>query len=409
MEYKKPTILLIWGYHRKGWVEPFEKLNDKFDFVYIYYLKKPKEEISFTHSKKIYWFDYSNPYEILFEIKPDKVVFMSIDKANTVALNIACKYSKIPTFIFQHGLFYSFKWYLESNKKEIEKNIELGNKKWADELDNSEYYKLLKFLLKSLKFYNPKDLFFLLFFFYYKKKLGKNGQLLQQKMCALSNYLKPNKYIVFTKQNAEIFLERDYAGDKDLIEIGNPFLDVFFEEQNHEVIEEFFLLIDEPLAYVGEFDSVGFFPKEDVINFQKKLNDFALKNNTKLIVKLHPYSFDNDFYYQHSNIIYLKDADNVELIKTAKGIFGTNSTLLLPAVYLNKCVVFKVWENSEFDYDCEQFGVIQRLDFFNFAIDEIDFSFIKKKQSINEKLIAKYFYKVDGKATDRLSEILYKG
>lgn len=403
MASKKPKVLLVWGYHRKGWIEPFEKLKEDIDFVYMHYLRKPENEVSFTDCPTYYWMDFKSPYEIISTIKPDKVVFMSIDRSNSIALNIACKYKGIHTFVFQHGIFYTFDWYVENNKKEIERFKSLGQDKWGDELQTNDQLALLKFMLRSMRWNFIPVFAFIIRFIRLKRKFGKNLQLFLHALH--SDYLNPTKYLVFTKENAQIFVERNFAKAESLVEIGNPFIDDYFDVSETEK-ENYFLLIDEPLAYVGDFNSEGFFSKESVITYQRKLNDYAKSKGNKLIIKLHPYSYDNDFYLQDDNIVYIKDADIPPLIHKAQGIFGTSSTLLIPSVFVNKCVIFNIWEFSEFEEDCEKWGLIQKLDFHNFDIAEINFDTFTKTDENLQKMIRKYMYKIDGKATQRLKEAL---
>ena len=105
---KKPVILLCWGYHRKGWVEPFEKLSNRFTFVYLFHIVKPENEVNYSSSPAIYWGDFTSPYDILNFVKPEKVVFMGVISGYAIGLNIACKNSGIPTYYLKHGLYQQY-------------------------------------------------------------------------------------------------------------------------------------------------------------------------------------------------------------------------------------------------------------------------------------------------------------
>ncbi|HYH13920.1 MAG TPA: hypothetical protein VD794_01785, partial [Flavisolibacter sp.] len=81
------------------------------------------------------------------------------------------------------------------------------------------------------------------------------------------------------------------------------------------------------------------------------------------------------------------------------------STLLIPAVYYKKTILFKL-SDSDFQADLQKKGMVQVFDFHQFLPQEIKFdSFVKQETKVNE-FIENYFYKADGKASERLSNIL---
>src|SRR5688572_23345988 len=103
---KKPRILLCWGYYRQGWVEVFEKLNDQFDFHYLFWMRKEEEKESYTDCPKYYWTDFKSGGSILRKIKPEKVLFMGVNNLQSVGLLLACKRKRITTYVMQHGIFH---------------------------------------------------------------------------------------------------------------------------------------------------------------------------------------------------------------------------------------------------------------------------------------------------------------
>ena len=109
---RRLRILLCWGYHRSGWVAPFEQLNGEFDFHYLFHLSEEEEECSHTNQPRHYWNDFRAAQDILDEIKPDRLVFMSLSGLRPIALNMAARRKGIPTFVVQHGYFRSLENYL---------------------------------------------------------------------------------------------------------------------------------------------------------------------------------------------------------------------------------------------------------------------------------------------------------
>ena len=109
---------MLWGYQRKSWVEPFERLREDFEFCYLYYQKKEFEKEVFTSSDRYYYNQFHSVQQLFKKIKPNKLVFMSIDSPITVLLNLEAKRRKIETIILQHGVFHSVKTYKELHQKQ---------------------------------------------------------------------------------------------------------------------------------------------------------------------------------------------------------------------------------------------------------------------------------------------------
>lgn len=228
---------------------------------------------------------------------------------------------------------------------------------------------------------------------------------------ARSKFRTASKYVVFTKDNASIYCERDGIEKDRLIEIGNPEMDAYFNYKPRTGSKEgdYYLLIDEPWSEVKDYASPGFGISKDQTNeFHRKLADFAAKKSAKLKIKLHPYSYDSDFLLPHPNIEYLRDADTVELILNSKGVFGFNSTLTLPAIYFNRCCLFKIWDQASYQDDINRLGMAQVLDYHSFSEKDIDFNSYEKDNESVKRFVERYFYKADGNTSRRLKEVLQK-
>lgn len=406
MKKPKPKILLCWGYHRKGWVKVFNSLSDHFDFSYIFYISKPNDEINFAEKSSIYyWKDFANAQDIINKINPGKIVFMGIEGSNTIALNITAKNLGIETLYLQHGMFHKFSDYVKwAEVEDAERNEKKEFNESAQEVDR---YFLLLFFLRTVLFVKPLALIYI---FRLQNLKRKFPEILALKKLP-SKYRKASKYVVFTKDNASIFYERDSVDENDVIEIGNFEMDSFFkgEKQDLNPFEKYFLLIDEPWSEVKEYASPGFGISKDQTNdFYKKLSEFAKRNSAKLKIKLHPYSYASDFFVSDPNIEYLKETDIVDLILKSEAVFGFSSTLMLPAIYYKKCCLFNLWQEMSFQQDMKDLDIVQVLDYRNFTIDDIDFEKVNKSNQNLELFVKKYLFKTDGKAAERLKEILQK-
>ncbi|RNI25755.1 polysialyltransferase family glycosyltransferase [Rufibacter latericius] len=398
----KLTILLIWGYQRKGWILPFEKLKEEFNFVYLHYVSPEQETDCFTQQKRIYWQKFTDAYQLLEEVKPSKIVFMSIFNGLDIALNIAAKNKGIKTFILQHGMFTTYADYRArevkyKNISEVKQDLESG-------VPAPLTFSSFAFLKKTLKWSDYLGLSKYPFYYYLLKK---ESQLYAAKHIRFKGRM-PDKYICYTPKSAIIHFEIDKAAPQDVFYIGNPEFDTFLQtwDSLQPINEEYYLHVDQ--AFAGSRFGERMVTKEEMISFWFKLNAFCMNKNARLKIKLHPENFKSDWLPTHPNIDWIKESNEIErLIKSSKGCFGFFSTLIIPAVYFKKTILFKL-SDSEIQNDMLKMGMIRLLDFSKFNSEDIEFdSFVKKQDDLNvfEK---NYFYKIDGKSLERLSCILRK-
>ena len=136
------------------------------------------------------------------------------------------------------------------------------------------------------------------------------------------------------------------------------------------------------------------------------LNEYALTNNLKLKIKLHPYSYESKFYLKHKNIDFIKEYDSIELINCAERIISFSSTLALPSI-INKPFLLIRRDNSEILLnELEEWGVPSFPNFNNFLLKDILFHNISDYKIANDNLNRFYFYRNDGLATNRLIQEL---
>ncbi len=395
---------MCWGYHRKGWLHAFNALQNDFEFYYLFYLSKPENELNYSGTSNIlYWTDFSSAQDIINKIKPDKIVFMSVEGSNTTALNIVAKKNNIETLVVQHGMFHRYSDYLNWAKVEAEERTRTGQfSQSALEVDR---FFLLRFFLRSVLLIKPLAVIYI-----FRLQALKQKYLEIEALKKLpSEYRMASKYVVFTKDNASIYGEKDKVESDKLIEIGNPEMDAFFNYKQKSLTKNsnYYLLVDEPWSEVKDYSSPGFgISREQTNNFYIKLADFSERQSAKLKIKLHPYSYEDDFLPSHRNIEYVRDTNVVELILQSIGVFGFSSTLMLPAIYFKKCCLFKLWETSSFQDEINELGLAQLLDYHSFNVEDIDFESVEKTDVNLQDFVKKYFYKTDGKAIERLKFIL---
>jgi hypothetical protein len=393
---KLKTILLVWGYDRKGWIAPFEELREEFNFVYLRFISPSNEPRSFTNERKIYWSDYKNAYEVLEDVKPDKVVFMSISTGLDIALNIACKNKNICTFILQHGMFTTYDDY---RQREIKyKSLS----KTEEETIPVKGFSSLSFFKNGLKIHDyPKLLKIPLYFYLVKKQ-----SVLFASRHVRFLFRKPDYYICYTLKNATIHFEVDSPNKDKVLIIGNPEFDNFVKKWNSipYIDSNYYLHIDQ--AFAGNSFGERLVTAEQMVAFILRLNDFCKNKGAILKIKLHPENYASSWLPSNDNIEYIRDTSEIEkLIKNAKGCFGFFSTLLIPAIYYNKVVLFRI-SNSNFQKHMNNLKLVSVLNFFNFGLSDINFDTIFKQPENLSVFESDYFYILDGRAVERLKNVL---
>jgi hypothetical protein len=398
----KPKILLVWGYHRKGWVDIFNKLAPFFRFELLFYLEKPDEEKNFTDFPTHYWLDYRSAREMVDNIQPDKVIFMSTEGLPSTALNTVCKKRGIRTAMLQHGMFQPYENYLMDVQLQSRQAAQKGKYDHNKKNDRTTNIRLLKFYLRSFSF--PSIV--VAFNYLVKLRLLRRKHYEIEALRLLHSDLRiADDYVVFTIYNNSFHNIRDGVTNDRYVVIGNPEFDEYTEAKRRE--DNYYLYIHSPLTYLPEWDSEGFMTQEQENECLRKMNAFALSKGCRMYVKLHPYSYDNPDFYQHENLVYWKDASNADLIMQAKGVFGFNSTLILPAAYFKNTCLFTLGAFSHVQEELARLGVVTLLPFHEFTTEEIEKSMTENPARDIDGLLEKYLFRMDGKALERLKNYLF--
>jgi len=210
---------------------------------------------------------------------------------------------------------------------------------------------------------------------------------------------RPLRYIVFSKQNAQYYVTRDHATEREIVYIGNPLFDDIKNNtvQKARTSNRYCLLIDEgALEYCG-------ITLADKKAFIQKLNSIALEENLSLYVKLHPLNYNTPDTLIDSNIVYFRSANLINLINEAQFCFGMSSTVVMPLLCIGKIIVFDV--NNDMQQQMKKYGV-NMIDYKQFTKDEFfryrDFD----DESSRTHFETHFLYKMDGLATHRLISIL---
>ena len=391
-------LLINWDYNRKDLLEGLQELIKANEVVFIYKFDRDPDDADFPF-QVVYWNDFNSPYQVLNEIKPDKIIFHDIEAFYQVSLNIAAKNKNITTFILEHGLRGSYEVDIAVNNYK--------NRHKVQSLDKStDYYgkplpkknNLLSFYLKCLRWNNFWLIFALFRFAYYRRKFGLTLGLYY----CQGKFRQPTYYLNYTLHNAGYIMKRDRVPANRVRCFGNPAFDKFFNipVSENNAHKKYFLLIDSPLAEIGNFDLTI----EEKNNFLIRLNEYCMQEGAVLKVKLHPFSFHTP-YFQHENIMYLREADILSEINGAAGCFMIHFSSLSPvAMYYKPCILFNAI--NEYNTDITSHNLIPTCNIRHFSLAEIKFREVTDE--LRDFVVKHYLYSIDGMSQTRLKNLVHQ-
>jgi hypothetical protein len=380
----KRKILVYWDYRRKDLLLPFIELKEHFDFVFIYFRDPAEDPLAEFYFKRLYWKDYKSGLNLLQSEGCDSVLFMELSNLYSIALNYSARTLGKATYWMDHGIKLGFGTYVSEDNART-KNIREKRNPISGFRRKSHTLKFYFSSLRKLKAGESLCALKLLLDIFIS---GGENPFLRNKF----KMRKPFRYILFSEQNFQYYLDRDGALENEITYIGNP----YFDQLTNSVVtgtdhEDYYLLIDE-----GILIELPFIEKAKLIS---KLNQIALNENTKLYVKLHPVNYDKPDIVSHINIIYLRESQLADLINNARKCFGFSSTIVFPLLASEKIILFNV--NNEMQKVMKTYGV-QMIDYSDFRKEHI----LNYKTFVSEqwklKFEKRFLYKSDGRACERL-------
>jgi hypothetical protein len=211
---------------------------------------------------------------------------------------------------------------------------------------------------------------------------------------------------VFTKENAKFLSQRDGFNESKYMEIGNPSYDKYLTAPSGT--KNYILLIDTPLVEtIAEGKKIKKkYSKEFVNTFYSLINDYAKKNDLKLYIKLHPFNYKSKFYLTNDNITYFRQTDVVRLINNSAKIISFSSSLTLAGILNKDFMLIRTDKEQPLLNDLENFGMKRFPLLKDLSFENIQFQNLNHSPIVKEHILDKYLYKLDGKATKRLQNIL---
>jgi len=394
-------ILLCWNYERASWVRQFENIFTNVEYCYLNFFSREQEISRATDAPVYYWEDFKDIDDLLEKLNPGKVIFMGLEGPYNLLLNYVCRKKGIATFYLQHGIFHSMAAYIyEENAM---KSLGFTKAPPVARAGNKKQFLKRSFKLSRLPIYLK-----IIYFLVYKRRSGSIQRALQ---FIAGDTTQTDHYIVFTKHLSKIFVERDKVPASKFIEIGNEeasrIVNTIRSDSSYDFDKgDHILFIDEAFAGSEEQALPPIIDPEAFNEFLFRLAEFAGTIKKKLLVKLHPFSYNSKHFKVHENLEYIKDANTTELIATSYAVVGFSSTLLIPALFVKRCCLFRLNEHSHLHALLLKLDYCKVIDFQSFSPANIKFNDPETVKNKREELIHELLYTLDGDYYSRLKNAL---
>ncbi len=389
-------MLLCWGYHRRGWVAPFEQLRDSFDFQYLFHLSKHEEEGVCTDRPRHYWDEFRDAHEILERIRPDRIVFMSLTGLRPIALNMAARRRGVATFILQHGYFRSLDNYLMVPKPTKAAAT-------PTRVSSSTALQAIRFTLRSNLAREPLDTIRSIAMVLTAARTNPHQSQFRFRFRGRI----PDWYITYSEFTGEVHRQLDGAGGASIVPVGIPEFDPIFRHLAETTAkpQREVLLIDSPNA--ENRWGVAWTTVERKVRFLQDLAERLQERGYRLTVKLHPETYDATWLPDHPNTRYVRDDEVGPLIERSAACLGFDSTLVIPAIIARPTMLFEL-SGSTLTDEAEELGVAIVVNALECTDGQLSALLEQPKRSLDEvqRFAERFAHATDGRATERLGDAL---
>jgi hypothetical protein len=389
----RPRLLLCWGYHRAGWIRPFEKLRDQFDVHYLFHRSRDEEEGSLTDAPRYYWLDFKDAASVIERIRPDRIVFMALDGAWVIALNAEARRRGVPTFIVQHGHL----------NPAGEGGGSRGARAVSQPMQGGSPLAAVRFAGRSFGLPGGLRLARTLRFMTDARRTTSHDAM--RRHVFLDRL--PDHYVAMSPESAQVHLQLDGAPLNRVACIGVPEYDDIFCSVPLAIPRAGpVLLLDSPNAE-NRWNATTTTVREKVA-FLKSLDSAVARTGRRLRIKLHPETYRADWVPDLPHGTYLRDADLVEEFTRAAICVGFDSTLMVPAVWLRPTVLVRLRPSQIIDVAAQSGAacIVHSLD----AIDEEVLASSPGRFAGTghgrQAYVRRLAYRPDGCANERLREVL---
>ena len=396
---------MYWGYHRKAWTLPFEAISSDFNFIYLFHFDQSSEIQARPDLNVRYFSEFKNISAVFKEIRPSKVIFIGLDGLLSLMINREARKRQIKTLLVQHGFLYKLKDQLTEFRQERQAAIKTSAIDSTASKPRSDKKYSNEFLLRSI---NLKNLSFVMHAILNRIRHRQKSD--HEKMFHFkSEFRLANQYLLYAPYFSNVYVDRDHVKDR-IQYIGNPEADQIQKEAmsfETNQTSPYLLHVDQPILHPYKYGSGAKYELEKGREFYTKLNEMAKSRGWRLLIKLHPYSFDFvDLYPQDKNITYIKQHDSLPgLIQESSFVTGFYSTLILPAILLKPAALFEITRDMEFVNDLNTVYKIPVLSM-DFSIQELVDISQASNRNLSDRFIEDFFYKTDNGSIERLKQYL---
>jgi hypothetical protein len=386
-------LLLCWGYHRSGWIRPFEQLRDQFDVHYLFHRSPDEEEGCLTDAPRHYWLDFKDAASLIERVAPDRIVFMALDGAWAIALNAEARRRGVPTFIVQHGHFNPVG---ESGGRQTAQAV-------SQALQGGSPRAAFRFARRSFGLAGGIRLARTLRFMTDARRTDARQAMRRH---VFADRL-PDHYVALSQESAQVHLQLDGAPPHRIACIGVPEYDEIFRSvPTGSPRDGPVLLLDSPNAE-NRWNATTTIVQEKVA-FLKSLDSAVTEVGRRLRVKLHPETYRAEWLPDLASGTYLRDADLVAEYARAGLCVGFDSTLMVPAVWLRPTVLIRLRPSRIIDVAAETgaASVIQSLTGMHAEhLSSAPLRFARSEVA-RQSYVRRLAYRPDGRAGERLGEVL---
>jgi hypothetical protein len=403
----KKRILLVGDYNRSDFLYPAKLLHSEVDFYFIEFVNEHflKNKECLEYGFVIYWKNYKDAYDLLDKIRPEKIVFYFIESFNHVALNVAAKSGKIPTYHLEHGLRFSLNSFLKENNrlKKISNRI-----KAVTQLRHVyDRYAGRMFFRNTIKKSSKKESEFLSSYYSIRKKRS-----IRETSKEIRDPLRlPDKYISFSPLIFDYHKKLEGLSDSyPVYYVGIPFFDRFFKWKALCQYGENILFIDQPLHEKKFLKWTAEFKEK----FLRALINMARSMDKKLYIKPHPWN-DKFIYRPFLADIILVEESWEAIVPDINITLGFASTLLMPFMAMDHIACFTIEmhpqkTNPEYSDFLLRSKACHSVDNFEDLSERLKNSSVwhQKQKDHKNYFIENWMYCFDGKSSERLRKALIK-
>lgn len=388
----KRRIVLAWSYERRSFVAPFEALRDRFDFVFMSQLRPGVGAEPTTDMPRVYWEDFRDPDELIAALRPDLIVFMGIFSGREICLNAVARARGIETIVLQHGIAFN----VRASVSKPSRPTAQGLKKSAETAIRASRYVGSSLgrlgLVPTLRFVSSFLSYQFTGYSRLTRRLRREGG-------------RPSRYVCWDPTGAEYYQFQDGIDPATVTLIGNPEFDAILAPP-HEVQvppTPYYLLLDSAIADNPWNDTLV--TRATMLRVYDRLATFAASEGARLRVKLHPYCYGATWLPRDPRIDWLRDADLGVELRGARGCFALPTTLIVVAVLLADTCILSPHPDPLVD-DLVKRGATNVVDLATFEPTRALLRPALRHGPTYDAFVARYLYAADGRAVERLAEVL---